>query len=85
LSAKVSTIAPAESISATTSKENELKNGEFSESTDAVNESSVKSLKEIHNLKQHLVKKVEGVKLKIPKEDHSQSSNGDLLIKCNIK
>lgn len=88
-SANVSTSAPAESTSASTSKETESKDGGSGEATDSVNtssnESTVKPLKETDNLKRPIVEEDEEVKPKKRKEDHSQSSKGDLLFWGLIK
>lgn len=82
-SANVSTSIPAESTSASTSKETEAKDGGLVEATNTVNssssESAVKPLKETDDLKRSLVEEEEEVKPKKRKEDHSQSSKGDLL------
>lgn len=59
------------------------------EATDTVNsslnESAVKPLKETDNLKRSLVEEEEEVKPKKRKEDHSQSSKGDLLFLGSIR
>ncbi|KAL4090828.1 hypothetical protein QTP88_025598 [Uroleucon formosanum] len=79
-SANVSTSIPAESTSASTSKETEAKDGGLVEATNTVNssssESAVKPLKETDDLKRSLVEEEEEVKPKKRKEDHSQSSKG---------
>lgn len=83
-STSASTSVPAESTSAGTSKEAESKDSGSGEAIDNPNNSSneltVKAAKDTDNLKRPIVEEEEEVKPKKRKEEHSQSSKGNLSI-----